>query len=477
MKIINATPRYQYVFDNGNVVKEELKKEKGIITSFVNPKDIFSITKKFDASLSEETILLEMEKYIYTYPGIDINKEYQNIFLKINRNNNIILEAVLVDTEQLRNDFSNILDVYKYVDFISPSFLGWEEYYNITKIDPKNDVFIYLSEDEAFLTAFKDGKYLFHKSLNKLQILQKNLNKEMKDVIEILNTKGLDVSQYENGAEFNFVDKFFSEFFLRAFNVMNFSLNEYQIPHFDRLIFYSPFDIKGLFEQYENYWSLNGIEFKKSNISTEYDHLEYLITIYNANHYNDDFINLTIFSKPPSFFTTKAGKFFVFMFVCFILVLGYIGYEEYSIFQKQKDIKKFQKEYLYLRHKLNLEMKKVAKYRKDNKQLNKKVQFVENKIKDISHRIDILYEKSKEPLFYNVLAKITSSMQKYSLQAQKIIKNNQNITIIIVSDFDNTKEVTYFMKDLISYGFKNVKVSYISNQNDNYISKVDFSYE
>ncbi len=273
MKIINATTQYQYVYENGKVVKKDLVKEKGIITSFLHPKHLFSITKKFDMHLSEEEMFLEMEKYIYSYPGIDINKEYKSVFLKIEREKSVIIEALLIDVKELQRTLENVLKTYKYIEFISPSFLSWSEYYNISKTEPKNDIFIYFSKDEAFLTGYSQGKYLFNKSLNKFATLCKLLDKSEEEVIEILNQKGFDIGGYEDESEFYIIDKFFNEFFLKVFNMINFCLNEYQIHKFERIVFYSPFEIKDIFKQYENYWSLNGIEFKKSALKTEYDHL------------------------------------------------------------------------------------------------------------------------------------------------------------------------------------------------------------
>ena len=477
MKVINVTPKYQYIFDDGKVVKEELNKKNGIVTSFLHPKHIFAITKKFDKTINEETKLLEMEKYIYSYPGIDLNKEYKTIFLQVPTVDTIIMEAILVDTQELKNNFSEILKEYKYIDFISPSFLAWEQYYKVTKLEPKNDIFIYFSEDEAFLSAYKDGNYVFHKALTKFSTLAKTLNKSNEEVIEILKTKGLDVSKYENSGEFNVIDKFFSEFFLRVFNIINFSLNEYQIPKFERIIFYSTFEINNLFNQYENYWSINGIELKRSILSTEYDHLEYLITLFNANHYNNESINLSIFSKPPAFFKTKAGKFALFTSLSVLSVVGYGIYEFYMFSKIKNEIDRLQQTYNILTTKNRTYIKIARKYKKENKELLAKIANVENSIDNVIQKLEILYQKAKEPLFFNILSKIAISMKKYSLKAESIEKNNKHITLVIVSNFDNTKEVTYFMQDLIKYNFKNVKVNYIFNQSNNYISTVDFDYE
>ena len=477
MKVINATNKYQYIYENGNVVKKELSKEKGIITSFIHPKDVLSIIKKFNKNLSEDEMFLEMEKYIYSYPGVDINKEYKSIFIPIKRDNNVIIEAILIETDRLLENFEDVLNIYKYIDFISPSFLAWEEYYNITKIESKNDIFIYFDENEAFLCGYNEGKYLFHKSLNRIQTLSKLLNKDINETLNVLINKGLDVSKYEDTNEFNIIDKFFNEFFLKVFNIINFSINEYQIAKFDRIIFYSPFEIKGLFAQYENYWALNGIEFKKSILSTEYNHLEYLITIFNAKNYTNDNINLTIFHRPPPFLTTKTGKFVLFLILCIFSIISYVMYEYIVISNQQKEVKILRNKYLKLQKLHDLELKTVKKYEKEDKFLVKEIDNLNKKIGSISNKINKLYTISKEPLFYNILAEIAKGMRKYSLKANKIVKKDKNITIIIVSNYDNTKEVTSFMNELIKDGFKNVKTSFISNKKNYYVSKVSFRYE
>ena len=477
MRVINITPKYQYVFDNGKIVKKELSKEKGVITSFIHPKDLIAITKRFELHLTEEEILLEMEKYIYSYPGVDINKEYKTIFIPIKRQNNLMMEAILIDTQQIRKSFEDILKIYKYIDFISPSFLAWSEYYNITKLEAKKDIFIYFNEDEAFLSAFDEGKYIFHKSLNKLTTLAKLLDKDTKEVIELLKIKGLDGSKYEDESEFNIIKKFFEEFFLKVFNIINISLSDYQIFKFDRIVFYSPFEINGLFTQYENYWNSHGIEFKKSILKTEYDHLEYLITVFNAKNYTNEDVNLTIFYKPPNFLTTKAGIFSIVFILSVLFIVSFVLYKNYFLHTKKEFINRLESKYAFLENRYKQEVKLMDKYKKDNIKIDKKIKNIKDYIEEIRNNVNILYQHAKEPMFYNIVAKVAKSMKKYSLKANRIYKDNKKVTLIIISTYDNTKEITSFMNDLINYGFKNVKSKFISNKSNFYISKVSFYYE
>ncbi len=474
MKIINASDNYIYIYENGKVVKKELIKEKGVITSFLTPKSLFPLTKKFDKTLSKEEMIIEMEKYIFSYPTIDINKEYKIVYLFIERENKIIVEALLVESEELNSKFKKVLNIYKYIDFISPSFLAWEEYYNLTKTPQKNDVFIYFDQNEAYLSVFSEGKYLFHKSLNKLSDLSKITDKKTDELIKILNEKGLDRSEYDEEELFLKIDKFFSEFFLKIFNQLNYSINEYEIAKYERIFFYSPFKINYLFEQYENYWELNGIEFKQSNIQTEYNHLEYLITLFNAKNYSNEDIDFSIFKRPPLFITTPAGKFLSFTIVVFLLFLSFFVYWMYDMKKLNNEISFLNEKYMMLKKisNKNLTVLKVLKMKLGI--LKKKYNVLNSKLNEITDKTNILYDKNKEPLVYNLFAKITVYLRKYNLKVKEFKKTNSKYFLQIVSDFDNTHEIAKFMQDLINEKFKNVTSKTIKINKNKYISYVEF---
>ena len=477
MKVINALKNYIYVYEDGKVVKKELIKEKGIITSFLTPKSFFSLSKKFDKTVSREEMIIDMEKYIFSYPSIDINKEYKIIYLFVERTNKTIMEALIIDNDNLKNEFKEIIDIYKYIDFISPSFLVWEEYYNLAKTDKKNDVFVYFDENEAFLTVFSNGNYLFHKSLNKFSDLLKITDKKADELLVILNEKGLDKTKYEDEEFFLKIDKFFSEFFLKIFNQLNYSINEYEISKYERIFFYSSFKVNNLFEQYTNYWKLNGIEFKPLTLQTEYNQFEYIITIFNAKNYSNEDINFSIFKKSPSFIKTPLGKFISFIFLIFVLFIIFLGQNYYSSYQLKKEVSFLKVKYKTLkqRNDKNLFVLKILQNKLTI--LNKKYNKINNQIDSITQKVNILFDKNKKPLIYNVFAKLSFYLQKYDLKVKKIKKIDNKYFLKIISKFDNTHEIARFMQDLINEKFKNVTSKTIKVNKKKYISYVEFEDE
>ena len=477
MKIINASDNYIYIYEDGKVVKKEFVKQKGIVTSFITPKVFFSLTKKFDKTLFKEDMIIEMEKYIFSYPNIDVNKEYKIVYLFIERENKTILEALIAENDDLVNKFKKILNVYKYIDFISPSFLAWEEYYNLTKTPQKNDVFIYFDENEAYLSVFSEGKYLFHKSLNKFSDLSKITGKKTDDLIKILSEKGLDRSKYDDEELFLKIDKFFSEFFLKIFNQLNYSVNEYEIAKYERIFFYSPFKINYLFEQYMNYWELNGIEFKPTFLQTEYNHLEYLITVFNAKNYSNEEIDFSIFKRPPLLITTPAGKFISFTVIVFLLFVSFFVYCMYDIKKLNNEISFLNQKYFMLKRRSNKNLVVLKILKMKLGLLKKKYNALNSTLNEINKKANILYDKNKKPLVYNLFAKITFYLQKYNLKVKDFKKTNNHYSLEIVSKFDNTHEIAKFMQDLINEKFKNVTSKTIKINKNKYISYVEFENE
>ena len=477
MKTLNILKNYIYIYENGKIVKKELMKQKGITTSFLYPKSILSLTKKFNKTFSKDELIIEMEKYIFSYPNIDINKEYKIVYLFVERENNIVVEALLIDSEKLQNEYKEILNIYKYIDFISPAFLAWKEYYNIQKIPKKNDVFIYFSTDDSFLSVFSEGKYLFHKSISKLSVLEKITGKKNNELIQILQEKGLDKNKYEDKNLFAQVDKFFSEYFLKVFNLLNYSLNDYEIAKYERIFFYSPIKIGNIFEQYTDYWKLHGVEFKSLSLQTEYNFFEYLITVFNAKNYENDGLNFSIFKKPPLFITTSVGKLLSFIFMCVLFVVIFIGINLYNINKLEDNVNILNKKYSMLQTKNKENLTVIKQYKNAVKLVNDKLDDIDGQIADLSDKINLLNIKSKESAVYNILTKITYHLKQYNLKIKNITKEKNHFSLIILSNYDNTHEITVLMQDLISDGFKNVNSKTIKNKSDKYISYVEFDNE
>jgi len=468
---------YMYEYKDGRVVKKEIKKEKGIFTSLIYFKDIFNNTFKLPVDLTKEELFIKAEEYIFNESSLDLNKEYKISFCFKKFEDYYLVDAFIVDVNILEKQFKPLLKKVEYIDFISPAFFVFEEYYNINNILPENDIFIYFTEEDAFIAGFKNKKFLFVKSLDKFSTLLTATDLKSEELIKLLKEKGLKKELYEDEHLFNQIDTFFSHFFMKVSNLINYSKNFYHIETFNYLYFYSNIEINNLFETYKPFWDLSSIIFKKFEIESEYDPFEYCATLYNAKHLNDEEINLSPFIRPPKFYKTQIGQFIIFSLFVIFLLLADAGYK-YSIINKQENkILKLQQYLKQKDRKVKLTKNYIEKYKEKIKKEKVQITNVETQINDIYAKINYLYNIKTGNSVFNEFAQVLNFTMKNGLNILTFKKDDNHLNITIQSTINNSSLIAKFLKMLLQAGYKNVSSKKIENNKNSYLTVIKYSDE
>jgi len=476
-KVLYLTKNYLYIYENDRVVRKEYSKDKGIVTSTILLKDIYNINFKLPKDLKEEELIIEAEKYVFTEGALDYTKQYKINYIFQDLGDFYFVDAFVVELETLKEIFASHLKLYKYIDFISPAPLVFKEYYNITNIKPQVDVFIYFNQEDAFLSCFKNGEFVFTKSINKLNVLSANLNISVEECIELLKQKGLNKELYEDEDVYNKIYSFFSQFFMKVNNILNYSINFYHLDKINKIYFYSPFEIKNLFESYIDFWNLSGIEFKKYEIESEYDSFDITAAFFNARHYQDEKINFSIFNRPLPFYKQETGKIIILILVLFSIIGADAFYRYKKINQEEVKLKKLKIEHKRKQRELASVKIGIKKYQKLIKNIKEENLKIQSRIDLINTKLVTLYKIVQTPPITNEFADIIVLLKKHSLKITEFSKNKNMLTVTIVSEYDNSSEIAKFMKDLLKFGFKDVYSKQILSKENKYISKVEFKDE
>jgi hypothetical protein len=474
LRVIYLSKENVYINENDRIVKKSFCFEKGIITASLSYKHILNITFKLPKSIEKDMLEVEAEKYVFTEGSLDYSKEYKINYLFKEYDEYINVEAFVVETDILKTEYEKYLKVYKYIDFISAKPFVFKSFYDITNMAPKNDAFIYFDEDEAFLSCFENGEFVFVKSITKLSTLAKQLNLSIEETKTILTTKGLNENNYEDENVFSIVESFFSQFFMKVSNLINYSVSYYGLSKINRIFFYSSFEIENLYDSFVNFWDLSGIEFKKYEIPTDYDAFDYTATVYNSKHYQQENENFSVFPKPIPFYKTKTGVLVFLIFIFLTLILT-------DIFIKYRTINNQNSEILTLKKKISKNTRKqkllknaILKYQKEISEIKKENIAIQKQISDISEKVLLLENIQKKECVSNQFADLVNELKKYDLKLLSFEKNDNHINLIIISKFDNSSNIARFMKDLYNLGYKNVVLTEIKNKYGIYISKVSY---
>ena len=478
--------RLSFAKDHIEVAKEY---KKSFIGSRVSFDSIITYSFKASKTISDENLKATAEIKMYEEAGLDLEKKYKIDYIKkeLDYEESFLIECVAVNLTDIEPVLDPILKKTGYIDFLSIPFLVFSTLYQNKILSAKNDIFVYISDNEAFLSIYKNTKYISSISLTTLSEIQNIIKNDYKDISlaqikETLKTKGFDESKYQDDEAglINVLKNVFSDMMSRINNTAMHNRSIFGFDKMDRIFFSINEDrVKGLREfiislGYEN------IEIRDFNLlkNTPGKHFYNTIAasyVYDKYTLNDNSNNLSTFERLPPFYQRDVGKLSLFVIVVFLISFAYPAYLylQTNILQKQKI--ELQNRYDKLKRvtdNIKSQLINTKKQIRANKILISKQN---TKISNINKGVDELSSlKTKEKRSSTMILQVNKYLQKYKLSLKSIKEAGSNkMTIEIIASYAKRDTIAKFMKDLIKIGFVEVSTSEIKLDKNYYISKIE----
>ena len=484
---IDPFDSYSIAYDGKNF--DNRLDKKSFIGSRVSYSDVILHSFKVPETMSDDELKTNVEIKMYDDAGLDLQKKYKITYTKkeLDFEDSVLIEAFAIEVDKITESLSPVLRKTKHIDFLALPFLSFTTLYKNKIIEPKNDLFVYIDEHEAFLSIYKDGKYLSTKSLMNIEEMAKKLEVAGVDITidalkEHLSIKGLDASTYERGETtlFNELESLFSTMLTKINDIVLYNRSVFGFEKVDR-IFFSTHDgrLKGAREFIQNF-GMSDVEVRDFNIfrnKEEGNFFEKIVTsyIHDKLELKDFRHNLTIFKREPAFYKKESGKILVVAFSLVFLSLAFIGslWFENSQLQKQQDVlqvqydvmKKNQSRY---KRKINAKNKELKAVTDKKEGMNKRIQ----NIKTSMTQLENLREAKKG--YSSFIFDVNRLLQKHSLSTTKIaVIGKDSMSVEIIAEYKKRDSITKFMEDLIDSGFIGITTDEIKSDKDIYISKIE----
>lgn len=464
---------------------------KSFIASRVFYDDIISYSFKVSKNTSIEEIKSSLEIKMYEEAGLDLDKEYKmtHVIKDLEFEDMLLVEAFAIEKSATQERLKTVLQKTKYLDFLALPFLSFTTLYTHKIIAAKNDVFVFLEEDEGFLSIYKDGKYLSAKSLPSLADMQERFAKEDIDInstqlYDLLREKGLDPEAYgrEDAQYFTVLEAIFSEIFTKINNVITHNRSVFGIDKVDRLFFGTREGrIKGLAQFSNNFFSseLKLLDLNLLPEKVQSDFFARIVASYAYDISRADTIDqdITFFQRKAAFSKSETGKFTI--FIAALLLLGSI----YPLYLKY-DIALLQEQSATLSEQLSSIKTSTQALRSQIKQAQDTLDAAtkertqeEQRIANISASIQDLYTlKVKQKGVIDFVVSINDLLQKYGLKSRSIeLSDSDHLRIELYSSSQKRDTIAKFMRDLLANGFVQVHTEEIRADAQNYISIVEIA--
>lgn len=306
-------------YDGKEFIPDVTFSKNDFVSSRILYEDMTSHSFKVSKETSKEEINSLVELKMYEEAGLDLGKEYKMTYVikDLEFDNMLLIESFAVEKSKITERIQDILDVSGYVDFLAIPFLAFSTLYTNKIIAPKNDVFVYIEENEAFLTIYKDGHFLSTKSLFTLNEMLDKLRKnditlDTEALATVLKEKGLDATLYtkEDAPLFTALENIFSELFTKINNVIIHSRSIFGFEKIDRLFFSTHIGrTKGLKEIALNFFSpdLRLMDFNLFKEKIETGFFERIVAsyVYDVLKVGSIEQDITFFHKKPPFSKLK----------------------------------------------------------------------------------------------------------------------------------------------------------------------------
>lgn len=468
---INAYTNINYQLKNNTfkLLKKLNYNTSNFIASYLSNKDIISTTVFLSRSIPEEDIADILDIKAYEELGLDQASEYIISSREVENSGEEREFHIFVAEPHVLNElYLPIKHQTKYIDLIIPAPLLYKTLYkNEILTDRDTHCFVYFTRQDAFITLYKDGEYLYSKSIDfsleqiydkYCEMVGEKVDEE--EFFKILETEGLKTTNSEYQQNFM---KIFGEVFITINDIIIYVKRAFHLESIDQVYIGSlKGPIVGLDEYSQNYLGLQSadlnFDYNINNDEWYTDQLQYMMLLSSFYHMDDEnaLVNLTMFPRAPSFLNRASGQFIIATFAAISIGLAYPLV--YLVGSYANDAK------IYVLNNENNKLQvETDKYKKILGTKKKEIEILDEKLGKLSIRYgaktktltSIYNKKVNYRLKSGIFHQIAEELVKFDVTIDKLFTKNDTLWISLVSSSD--RKLTELIKYISDTHFDDIK--------------------
>ena len=137
--------------------------------AFIANRDMIIAPVELSRGIPEDSVDGALEDKAYEELGLDPAVEYSIKYIEQQNEEgeNKIYQLFIMEENKYQELFGNLRESVKYVDLIAPAPLLYKSLYENEILETKKiHCFLYFSSYDATITFYKNGEYLYSKSIN-----------------------------------------------------------------------------------------------------------------------------------------------------------------------------------------------------------------------------------------------------------------------------------------------------------------------
>jgi len=468
---ITSIDQYNSIFyqTQNNTIKrvKNIEFDEGdFIVSTIDAKDFISTTIEISVNIPDEDLqdIIELKAYeeleldqalIYIIRFEEIldssfdGKRYFNVFA--------------VERSTIEKIFKPTKKQIKFIDAIYPKPHLIQNIYENGILDLSGvHGFLYFQKEDTFITLYKDGRYLYSKSIKYsfetiyeyfCRLYGKKINRKV--MFEAILKGATDNLNYDYE---NSLENLFNEIFSHINDILLYAKRVYEIDSIELFFVGSTFGKIDRFNEYiSNYLYINPLDFDfdygiEKGVNEYIDQFHYLscLEAKKSIKKTSTIPNFTLFFRPPPFIMRHSGKLVIAMLVAVILSFLIPAYNYmYSHFIRL-DIKSLQNRVDRVSKISSAIYSEIDKLEKSKKSIESKIETEKKNLEKNQKVLQAIYEKKVNYLMKaKTLAMLGNDMSKFGIHVTKIKNKNNQFMLSLYACSE--KDITNFIKYLSNH--------------------------
>lgn len=456
------------------------------VTSFIPSNKVIISVLEISANIMDEDVADVLNLKAYEELGLDQAKEYQMEYISQGRFKEYERYIVcIVDPLELNDIFEETLDSTKYLDLLVPAPLLYKGLYDsrIVATSPGVHSYLYFSENDIFITFYRDGDYFYSKTIegsitefHSKYMEETESEISVKDFLAIFK-KGLENDDHNKR---QLISRNLTDVFSEINAIIIYAKRSFDFEQIESFFYSTTFgNINGVSElsYYKTGYSVKEIpfDFRIESIDSDIDILHFLMVLYSQKFLTvgNELLNFLIYDRPPAFHKRASGQFIMSFGLAVIIGVSVPGYflgknyfNQVQIYMKEKEVKELDIETNKYQTILSNQRKKLKEI---NEKVLKKKKIYDNKNKTIRSIYDKkVHYKMKSDLLHQFSVEINN----FGIEIEKVKTKDDFFFFYIVSD--NEDKITDFIKNISSNYYK--KIRHIDIKSISYNEEKDLYY-
>ena len=450
LKKDSLTPTSKLTFKNNNY----------FVTYLAN-KDMIVAPIEVAAGIDESDLDGLLDDRAYEELGLDPAQEYiiRRREIESKDQHKRVFQLFVVEHNIFTDIFKPLREKIKYIDLITPAPLLYRSLYDMNVLESKGvHAFLYFTHYDTFVTFYKNGTYLYSKSIPfSLKQIYDRYCEMVGDTVDenkffkTLQKDGLKALQSDFQQN---LMKLFGEIFISINDIIIYTKRAYDLEVIDQMFIGSELGaIAGLDEYVQNYLGFHSmpLEFDFDILTEEWhtDQLQYMMAITAIDTIQDasERVNFTLYPKPPTFFKRPAGQITAMTMLGILAALTLPTYN--YVVAKMNDLQtyKLQKDDAVL-------ATEVAKYKRIIRQKTEVSDQASATVKELSGRFvskektlrSVYNKKVHYRLKSDQFTSFSNDLAQFDVQTNAIKSNMDSYRISLVSPSD--EKITQLIKSV-----------------------------